>query len=53
MPTKPTREQLKKRQDILNNEKYGIDAFRCICNEVPEVKNYLIAKGLVKEIKDE
>ena len=51
MPTKPAAVELGAAEAMRKNPSYAKDALEAIINETPELRDALIAKGLVKEVK--
>lgn len=52
MPVKPTKEQIEKSKKALDNPDFSKNALRATINDVPEIRDYLLAKGLVYEVKE-
>lgn len=51
MPIRPERWELGAADVMRKNPNYGKDALEAIINEVPELRDALLAQGLVKEVK--
>lgn len=49
MPTKPKQAELKAAEYARKNPDFAKDALRAIINETPELRDALLARGLVKE----
>lgn len=48
MPTKPTKEMIERGKKSLNPK----DVLRVVIQETPELRDAMLAKGLVEEIKE-
>lgn len=51
MPTKPSAVERGAAEAMRKNPDFAKDALEAIINETPELRDALLAKGLVKEVK--
>lgn len=51
MPTKPTNVELGAAEAMRKNPQFGKDALEAVINEVPELRDALLERGLVEEVR--
>lgn len=52
MPTKPSFKELNAAEAMRKNPNFGHDVLESIINETPELKQALLERGLVQEVKN-